>query len=86
MNEIKSVDERNVVIQGLDLLDVVHYIAKKNKRYQAMALSNIEEVLDKDSPEFKHVRKVILDYFNNYTRSVIRNIFGESLETLVDKY
>lgn len=76
-------DNRSVVIQGLDLFDVVTFMTKKSKRFQAMALSNLEEVIDKDSEEFKYIRKIILDYFNNYTRSVIRAIFGD-IESLTD--
>ena len=69
--------ERNIVIQGLDLIDVVNYISKKNKKFQAIILSDLEGVLDKDSTEYMLVRKLILDVLNNYTRSIVRTIFGD---------
>jgi hypothetical protein len=68
---------QGVVIQGLDLLDIIKFIARKNKKYQAMLLNDLEEVLPADSEEYKKVRKLFLDCFNNYTRSVLRAIFGD---------
>lgn len=75
-------DNRGVVIQGLDLLDIVGFISKKNKKFQAITLSDVEEVLGKDSEEYLLIRKIILDSFNNYTRSIVRSIFGD-IEYLV---
>ncbi len=65
------------LIQGLDLPDITGFIDKKNKKFQAITLTEFEEVLDKNSPEFKAIRKITLDNYNNYTRSVIRAIFGD---------
>ena len=76
-NENENKNEREVIIQGLDVMDVVTFIIKKSKRYQAMGLQEIEEILDKDSKEFKFVRKVFLDTVNNFARSVLRAIFGD---------
>jgi hypothetical protein len=75
--------DNGVVIQGLDVLDVVRFIGKKNKKFQAILLNDIEDVLGADSQEYKLVRKLILDGFNNYTRSVLRVIFGD-IEHLID--
>jgi DNA helicase HerA-like ATPase len=66
-----------VVVQGLDLVDITTYIDKKNKKFQAILLTEIEEIIDKDSPEFKAIRKQVLDGYNNYTRSIVRAIFGD---------
>ena len=52
MNEQKQ----GVVVQGLDLLDITTYIDKKNKKFQAILLTEIEEIIDRDSPEFKAIR------------------------------
>jgi len=38
--------------------------------------------LGKDSKEYTLVRKLVLDGFNNYTRSIVRAIFGD-IEYLV---
>ena len=69
--------EKGVVVQGLDLIDIVTFISKKNKKFQAILLTELEEVLGKDNPDYLKVRKVVLDEFNNYTRSVVRAIFGD---------
>ena len=66
-----------VLIQGLDLKDIIGFIEKKNKKFQAITLSEFEEVMDRNSAEFKAIRKITLDNYNNYTRSVVRAIFGE---------
>ena len=73
MNEQKQ----GVVVQGLDLVDITTYIDKKNKKFQAILLTEIEEIIDKDSPEFRAIRKQVLDGYNNYTRSIVRAIFGD---------
>ena len=65
------------VIQELDVLEIIRTIGKKNKRLQAILLQDIEKMVDKDSPEFEALRKSILDETNNYTRGVIRTIFGD---------
>jgi len=75
-NERKVVTE-GVIIQGLDLQDIIDFIDKKNKKFQAITLTEYEEILDKNSPEFKAIRKITLDGYNNYTRSVVRAIFGD---------
>jgi len=68
------------IIQGLDVLDVVYFVKKKNKKFQAILLQDIEQVLGKDSPEYAEVRKLILDSYNSYTRSILRVIFGNDFE------
>jgi len=70
-------ENRGVVIQGLDLMDIIKFVARKNKKYQAMLLNDLEEVLPPESEEYKAARKLFLDCFNNYTRSVLRAIFGD---------
>lgn len=69
--------DKGVVIQGLDVIDVVEFIAKKNKKFQALLLNELEDVMDTDTDEYKVVRKIFLDCFNNYTRSITRAIFGD---------
>lgn len=70
------------VIQGLDVVDIQHFVGRKNRKFQAVILHDIEEILDKDSDEFQKVRKLVLDGFNEYTRSVLRIIFGNDLENV----
>ncbi len=71
------------IVQELDVLDVIKNVGKKNKRLQAILLQEVEKLVDKDSPEFEILRKAILDETNNYTRSVIRSIFGD-IEYLIN--
>ena len=69
--------KQGVVVQGLDLIDITDFIERKNKKFQAILLTEIEEVIDPNSPEFKIIRKQVLDSYNNYTRSLVRSLFGE---------
>jgi hypothetical protein len=75
---------RGVVIQGLDLIDIVKFAEEKSKKYSAMCLSDLELVLPKDSEQYKEVRKIVLDTFNNYKRSLLRVIVGD-VEYLIGK-
>lgn len=68
------------LIQGLDPLDVAGFVSKKNKKYQAVLLQDIEEILGRDTQEFAAIRKLVLDSYNNYTRSVLRVIFGNDFD------
>ena len=70
-------NDREVIIQGLGLEEVIKYIHRKNKRYQAMSLQDLEGILSPDSEEFPKVRKLFLDGYNDYTRAILRIIFGD---------
>jgi hypothetical protein len=65
-----------VTIEGLDLIDVINFMNKKNKKYQALLLKDLEDILGKDSDQFHLIRKLVLDSYNDYTRSIIRLLFG----------
>jgi len=65
------------VIQEIDILDVIRAVGKRNKKVQAQILQEIEKTVDKHSPEFDALRKFILDEINGYTRSIMRDIFGD---------
>jgi len=69
MNEIK--------IEGLDLIDVTRYISAKRNKFMAMMLAELENTMPKESKDYKAVRKLILDGMNDYTRSLVRVLFGE---------
>ena len=74
-----------VTMDGLDLFDMISFISKKNKRFCAVILADAEEVLGKDSEEFEAIRKIFLDGFNDYTRSIVRIVFGDIEYTAVDR-
>jgi hypothetical protein len=65
------------IIQEIDLLDLVKYASKKNKKLQAVLLQKVEEYLPKDSVEYLELRKVILDETSGAFRAIIREIFGD---------
>lgn len=65
------------IIQEVDLMDVIKTVGKKNKKLQAKLLQEIEKHVDRNSEEYEQLRKFILDEINGYTRSVIRDIFGD---------
>jgi hypothetical protein len=70
-------NSKPILIQGVDLLDLIGYITKKNKKSQAIVLSQLEGILGRDSAEYLKVRKIFLDTMNDYTRSVLTTIFGD---------
>lgn len=70
-------------IQNLEVIDLINFINKKKKLHQKLMLDALESVLDKDSEEFKVVRKAILDNTSDFSRSIIRSIFGDSFEGLL---
>ena len=64
-------------VQEVDIVEVIRSVGKKNKKLQAKLLQEIEKHIDKNSGDFESLRKCILDEVNSYTRSVIRDIFGD---------
>jgi hypothetical protein len=68
--------DKGIILQGIDVLDILSLASRRNKKFQAIMLNQIEEVLDKNSEEFPLVRKIILDGMNNYTRTILRSFFG----------
>lgn len=69
-------------VNGLDMIDVLAAVKRRQGRYLALLLKDLEEILDINSEEYTLVRKLILDHFNDYTRSVFRILIGEEIEGL----
>lgn len=67
----------SIVIDGLDILDILHFITNKRDKFIAIALAELEEQVAPGTPEFRASRKIILDGFNDYTRSLLRILFGD---------
>lgn len=67
----------NIVIRGIDVVSLISSIRKLNKVNQAKMLSELEAVIGKDSKQFSQIRKILLDGTNDYTRSVVKTIFGD---------
>ena len=72
------------VIQGVDILDYIYAIDKENKKFQAITLQNLEDLIE-DKETYKVARKIVLDSFNSYTRAIIRDIFGDDFEFIQNR-
>lgn len=72
----EKVKESGIIIKGLDLLDIIRFIKRTNKKYQAILLSQIED-LNLSKEIYNKIRKLLLDSFNNYTRAIVYTIFGD---------
>jgi hypothetical protein len=66
-----------VTLDGLDLFDVMNLSDKKMKKFIALTLQELEQVEDLSPEQFKMIRKLILDGFNEYTRSLLRALLGD---------
>lgn len=71
-----------IEVNGLDMIDVLSAIKRRQGRYLALLLKDLEEILDTDSDEYKLTRKLVLDHFNDYTRSIFRILIGDEIEGL----
>ena len=65
------------IIQEVDPLEVIRDIGKKNKRLQAKLLQRIELHVDRNSEDYGDLRKFILDETSGFTRSILKDIFGD---------
>lgn len=70
-------DMTRIEVEGLDIIDVLEFMKKKKNKFIAIMLGDLEMVFEKDSKEYKYVRKLILDGMNDYTRSLLRVLFGD---------
>jgi len=68
--------------EGLPELEIVKLINKRKKRYCAIALNDLEEILGQ-SDQFKEMRKIFLDNMNGFTRSVF-TVIGIDVEGIKD--
>jgi hypothetical protein len=65
------------VIQGVDFIEVVKKVGRKNRKLQAKLLQRLELEIDKDTLQYSDLRKFVLDETSSFTRAVIRDIFGD---------
>ena len=76
--------DTNKIIEGLDVLDIVRLIDRKSRAYQAIILQDIEKIVPNNSQEFTKIRKIVLDNTNEYTRSILRAVFGTEFEGKIE--
>ena len=77
MDEEYKLKPTGVFFQGFNVLDAVGFIGRITKRYQASLLAEIESIISPNSEEYKAIRKLVLDSTNNFSRAVIKTIFGD---------
>jgi len=66
-----------IITQKVDLLNLTDLISRKNKKLQAVALSQIESLL-LDQPEiFTQIRKVYLDSMNDFARLILTALYQD---------
>ncbi len=65
---------------NLGILDIMYTIQSRQRLYLAIQLQDAERILGKETPEFRQVRKTILDNNNEFVRSIVRAIFGDLYE------
>jgi oligoendopeptidase F len=73
---------RGITMEGLDPIDLLKFIGRKSKKFQAVFLSELEILLEDLEPEtrdylFKSIRKLYLDNQNDFSRSTVTAIFGD---------
>lgn len=67
----------STIVQEIDVLTVLGSIGKKKKKLQAILLQELETVIEKSDPGYAKMRKVILDETSDYSRAVVKSIFGD---------
>ena len=77
MEEDYRLKPSGVFFAGFDVLDLVSFINRLTKRYQANLLADIETSTNVDSEDYKIIRKLVLDSTNNFSRSLVKTIFGD---------
>lgn len=77
-------------MESFDIIDVVSLVERKKRQFLSILLTDLEEILNmgEQTPEqrefvktrWEFVRKAVLDYFNDYTRSINRVLVGGDIE------
>ena len=66
-----------IITQRVDLLEITNLVSRKNKKLQAVALSQIESLLI-DQPElYTTIRKIYLDSMNDFARLILTALYQD---------
>ncbi len=66
---------------GLDILSILSILERRKGTYLSLLLDDLELLYKRnESPAFTDVRKLILDYFNDYYRSLIKVVTDGDIE------
>jgi hypothetical protein len=72
-----------IIFESINVIDVVEFLIRKAKKFEAVALSDFENILIDKPEEYEAIRKVFLDTMNNYVRLIMKTLFDD-IET--EKY
>jgi hypothetical protein len=65
---------------GLDILSILSILERRKGTYLSLLLDDLELLYKKGDPQFADVRKLVLDYFNDYYRSLIKVVTDGDIE------
>lgn len=68
------------MIEQVDTVALIGFINRKKKLHQKLLLDGIEQLLGTDHPKYLEIRKLILDNTSDFSRAVVRTIFGDDYE------
>lgn len=63
-----------------EVWDSIKILKRKKNKCLAIALDELEQILDPNTKEFRLARKLFLDSFNDYYRCVFRVVLGIEVE------
>lgn len=69
-----------IAVNDLDFISTFNVFRRKKRRYIAIMLHEIEEVVSKESEEYTRIRKAILDNVNELERALLRDLFSGDIE------
>jgi hypothetical protein len=72
-----------IIFEDINVIDVVAFLIRKAKKFEAVALNDFENILIDKPEEYEAIRKVFLDTMNNYVRLIMKTLFDD-IET--EKY
>lgn len=67
---------KSLRFNGLDEIDIIRIINNKKNAYLKLALDSIERE-GFTAEEYREIRKIFLDNFNEFSRSVLRLFTGD---------
>jgi hypothetical protein len=76
--------EGRIAINDLDIISVINLAERRQRRYLAILLNDVEEVMKNpklsEDEKYKHLRKAILDNVNELKRAWLRDVFSGDVE------
>lgn len=79
-----QISRKNKLHQAIALQAVEDYYSDElddwKRNHPSSSFSEIEQFKELNKTKFKRVRKIFLDWSNEYTRSVLKTIFGNDFE------